>query len=423
MKLIFSLLVLLFVLPLSAQTDLFSFETNTNSFSSSKAVTAVTPIKINPIIKSLSPGEDILVALPNGFKTTIKLSSVKKTSNKDILLSGESSDGTNLVLTVGKNAIYGSIYSNIQKFSIGHLEQGNQILINQSIAELTEIDLSNDFLTPPNWKPRDNLNLDNSTLEESADSFNSKIRVLFVYSKEYGQAVANPTTRFNQMIAFTNSAYNRSGININLELAGAVQINFNNSATLGTLLSKSTSGTDYFSGLHQLRDQTYADLVAVISYKSGYGTSGLAWVNGDLADYGYSAMKYPAVGSDGVFSHEIGHNLGSGHERTSANPSQGSPCTGGYTGYSCGHGVSGGWGTIMSYLNWNQVNYVFSNPTKSCAGSPCGIAQGQANAADNKTSFNITRTLVANFRPNPPPTSTNTNIVIPPIINLLLDEN
>lgn len=421
MKLILSLITLLWIMPLQAQTNLFNYKPETNAYGTSTS-SAITPIQINPTIKSLSQGDNILIALPNGFKTKIKITSINKVNNNDVTLAGESADGTNLVLTVGKNASYGSISNKILKYAIGHSTEKTQILIDQNVSELANINLSKDYLVPPNWKPLSNVSSDVSTPNISTGSFNSKIRVLFVYSNEYGQAVANPTTRFNQMIAFTNSAYNRSGIDINLELAGAYQINFNNAATLGTLLSKSTSGTDYFSGLHQLRNQTYADLVAVISYKSGFGTSGLAWVNGNSATYGYSAMKYPVVGSDGVFAHEIGHNLGSGHERTSSNPSQGSPCEGGYTGYSCGHGVSGGWGTIMSYLNWNQVNYVFSNPSKSCSGSPCGIPQGQSNSADNRTSFNITRSLVANFRPNPP-TSTNTNIVIPPILNLLLDEN
>ena len=52
----------------------------------------------------------------------------------------------------------------------------------------------------------------------------------------------------------------------------------------------------------------------------------------------------------------------------------------------------------MSYLNRAAWNFVFSNPALNCNGEPCGIAQGQANAADNRTSFNITGPLVEAFR-------------------------
>ena len=52
----------------------------------------------------------------------------------------------------------------------------------------------------------------------------------------------------------------------------------------------------------------------------------------------------------------------------------------------------------MSYLNDAAWNSVFSNPNLDCNGEPCGVAKGQNNAADNKTSFNITGPLVEAFK-------------------------
>jgi hypothetical protein len=201
------------------------------------------------------------------------------------------------------------------------------------------------------------------------------------------------------MIAFTNDAYVRSGINIELKLAHARQVNFNNAENPGTLLSQSRQGTGSFSNVHAIRDQYYADMVAVLPFKSSGGISGIAYVNGNNQAVAYSVSQFAVWGSDSLFAHEIGHNLGSGHERISANSSQPSPCTGGYTGYACGHGNgSGKQGTIMSYLNDRAWGFVFSNPQLDCNGEPCGIANGQTNAADNKTSFNITGPLIEVFR-------------------------
>ena len=52
----------------------------------------------------------------------------------------------------------------------------------------------------------------------------------------------------------------------------------------------------------------------------------------------------------------------------------------------------------MSYLDDAAWNWVFSNPALNCNGEPCGIARGQTNSADNKSSFNITGPLIQAFR-------------------------
>ena len=107
---------------------------------------------------------------------------------------------------------------------------------------------------------------------------------------------------------------------------------------------------------------------------------------------------------DIVFAHEIGHNLGSNHQRAELllpENSGISPCTGGFTGFSCGHSLNENgstlWSTIMaSGRNINRMN-IFSNLTLDCEGAPCGVASGEL-AADNLTSFNFTRIATSQYR-------------------------
>nr|MBX2849744.1 hypothetical protein [Acidiferrobacterales bacterium] len=159
------------------------------------------------------------------------------------------------------------------------------------------------------------------------------------------------------------------------------------------------------------------------------------WVNGAIADFAFSATRLCANCCDSVFTHEIGHNLGSGHEYSSVNPNPPFPfdeCDTRITvtEYACGYGNnSSGWGTIMSnFSNKAAIGYLFSNTDNSCQGSACGIAAGNFEAADNRTSFNLSRLVVAEFRDEvitqPPNNPGNTDYGWLPgvLFNLIEDE-
>lgn len=104
---------------------------------------------------------------------------------------------------------------------------------------------------------------------------------------------------------------------------------------------------------------------------------GLSWLNGFNgqamnAAYGFSVIGdgNDAGGSlyycpDSSLAHELGHAMGSDHDRAH------SVAQGAYP-YAYGHGVEGVFGTIMSYINPRVGK--FSNPNINCLGNqPCGI--------------------------------------------------
>lgn len=360
---------------------------------------AIYPIRINRSMSALSIGDQLSLPLPDGRVLRLQIDKKWSTRNGDVQLIGHFEGEGSAVITFGKDSFFANFSIEEHNYGIGLDENRQPFLIDHKASGNT-IDLGDDMRLPeaedtPVKKSLNSL-IPSSAAMATADN-KSVMTLLAVYSPQFSDGFADPVTRINQMIAFTNEAYDRSGVYIELQLAHAQQISFDNGADTGTLLDQVTDGTGAFSVVPALRNQYFADMVAVLPFSTTGSVSGLAWVNGNLDSYAFSVSQFALWGSDAVFAHELGHNLGSGHERISANPSQSSPCSGGHTGYSCGHG-NGSAGTIMSYLDDAAWNYVFSNPTLDCNGEPCGIAQGLANAADNKTSFNITGPLIEAFR-------------------------
>jgi hypothetical protein len=360
--------------------------------------TVAYPIRINRGMSAVNVGDLIDLPLPGGDLLQIKADKKWAAPNGDIQVTGQFKGNGSAVITFGKDSVFANFSSEEYRYGIS-LDQNRQASLIDHKASANSIDLGDDMRIEEKTLQRENIsNLppQENTTQASADN-KSIVTLLAIYSPQFANGFTNPITRINQMIAFTNQAYDRSGIFIELQLVHAQEISFDNGANTGTLLDRVSDGTHSFTGTHALRDEHFADLVAVLPYVSQGGIGGIAWVSGNQAQNAYSVSQFAFYGSDSLFAHELGHNLGSNHERRSANPSQSRPCTGGFTGYSCGHG-NGAQGTIMSYLDDSAWGYVFSNPDLDCNGEPCGIAQGQANAADNRASFNLTGPLVQAFR-------------------------
>ncbi len=395
-------------------------------------------IDVSARMMQLEAGEKISFSLANGDVLNFSVSAVKDAYQGSKVINALSDDGVSLLLTIDDKASFGSIRGNGLNYSISHTRDSGQILIDQNSDSFPIIDLRNDAMIPPGMsasKPGylQMGNIKALNQEPAAKESANTVTILVLYSNEFANGFASPSARINQMIEFTNQSFTRSNINIHLRLAHAQAINFNNGTGISTLLRQITNGEGSFSDVEAIRNRYGADMVALLPFRSGSGSSGVAWINGGSPRFAYSVTQMSPNCCDSVFAHELGHNFGSGHERLSANPNQPDPCEFNFTGYSCGHGNSANrWGTVMSYLNSGRVNNVFSNPNLTCLGEPCGIPEGQTNAADNMRSFNITGPLVAAFRadttpapqppsqpPDPQPTGTSTMI---PMIDLLLDD-
>ena len=97
--------------------------------------------------------------------------------------------------------------------------------------------------------------------------------------------------------------------------------------------------------------------------------------------------------TDTTTAHEIGHLLGSTHERRIAEDDEVQAYP-----FSFGHYREGVFHTIMSY-GTEPESAVFSNPKlSSCSGQACGVAAGNPESADNARGFTQTRFMLAGYQ-------------------------
>jgi len=259
--------------------------------------------------------------------------------------------------------------------------------------------------------------LKESTLQAQAAA--STVDVMLLYTAgmaaRYGSGLQ---ARLDSLIALANQAYVDSQVSLTLRLIHAAQVDYSettsNNAALDDLTDNSGAA---LASVNAWRDQYGADLVALLRpYNAAIHIScGMAWVNG-FNGRNLSAEDAYAVVSDGSdaggsnffcddysLTHELGHSMGSQHDRANATYQGVFP-------YSYGYGFEGSFGTIMSYINPPVGK--FSNPEITCLGSQaCGVAD----YADNARSLNNTRATVASFKAaqiQPPPASS------PKLVNL-----
>ena len=355
--------------------------------------------------KNLVVGDRLQIPLPNGSVAQVTITARQRAGAGNLNLLGEFGEQGSLVLTIGKTAVYGNISNANMRYAISQIDASTLRLIDTHKAG--EFDLDNDFRLPVKTKiPGQSSDIKTQPSMEQLKQLAETtagvtiIDFLAVYSPEFRAVFPSPTTKIEQLLSFTNDALTRSGVLIQLRLVAARELDFNNAASLDTNLNAATNGTGAFTSLPAIRDSVGADMVGVLHGNPGFSASGIAWVNGDSPDFAFSATRLSPGCCDSVFAHEIGHNLGSGHEHAAVNPGAGNPCTGFFLPYACGHGAADrSWGTVMSRLNDEAIGFRFSNLDFDCLGDRCGVPEGQSNPADNRRAFNMSRLLIRDFRP------------------------
>lgn len=222
-----------------------------------------------------------------------------------------------------------------------------------------------------------------------AGTVDTTINLLMTYSASYVTMWGNETaarTRLSNLVEVANSAYGNSGTGIKFRIVGWRQVAVAD-ATPQTHLGNLRLDAGAFKGTAAQKTLNGAAMTVFYSpfnaVTSTTGTCGLAYVPAAYAA-GLAAYKAQAPSlmfaalNDGqtsngwyceslTLAHELGHNLGNAHDRANSSFP-------GVFSYSYGRGVSGVFGTVMSYISPRVA--LFSSPQLSCTASktPCGTA-------------------------------------------------
>ena len=218
-------------------------------------------------------------------------------------------------------------------------------------------------------------------------------------------------------ISLANTAFTNSQINTQFRLVHTAEIAYPESGNYNTDLSRLRGTTDGFlDDAHALRNTHKADLVTLIEDNIG-DACGVAYVmdsvNANFAGWAFSVVEDDCI-SGYTLAHELGHNMGSMHDRVEGG-------TGAYP-YSFGHKEAGKFRTIMAYPcapSCPRINH-FSNPNVSYQGNwVTGVDHNTspATSADNARAFTNALNTVANFRNSgdttAPPAPANFRIISP----------
>lgn len=265
-----------------------------------------------------------------------------------------------------------------------------------------------------------------TAVNDSTDD-GSVIDVLVVYTPNARNAAGGTNAiqaLINLAVAETNTGYDNSDVNFDMRLVHTQEVAYTEhlGAPAGdefsNALTEITSKTDgVIDQVHALRDTYAADTVAIIIDGSAY--CGIAWLmrNESLTfeSAAFSVTDWSCATGYYSFGHEIGHNMGSAHDRANAD--------GGAYPYSYGYqDPTGSFRTIMAYYNGcsnscPRVNH-WSNNSVNYNGKPTGVNSNDPSSAANFLSLNNTADTVANFRQaasvaTPTPTHTPTNTPTP----------
>jgi peptidyl-Asp metalloendopeptidase len=241
-----------------------------------------------------------------------------------------------------------------------------------------------------------------STLDPAAmvvcDDNGTMLDVLIVYTPA-ARIAAGGT---NDIVALaqasidaSNTAYAASNILTRLRLVSTQEISYTETGSNSTDLNRLRIPDDNFmDDVHQMRDSSNADIVAMLHDGPGCGIGYLmTTLSSQFESFAFSITRYTCAVGNLTMAHEIGHNQGSAHDRDNAGSSLYS--------YSFGHRWfstnNNQYRSVMAYSPGSRVPR-FSNPDVLYIGTPTGIATNLSNSAANAFSINNVSLVMSRFR-------------------------
>ncbi|MEE4244714.1 MAG: pre-peptidase C-terminal domain-containing protein [Kangiellaceae bacterium] len=223
-----------------------------------------------------------------------------------------------------------------------------------------------------------------------------EIDILVAYTAAANNAVADINGLIQLAVAETNTGYQNSNVDINMNLVHTYQVSYSERGFSTDLAYFRTPNDGVMDEVHGKRDQFAADVAMLMTNASEY--CGLASGIGSTSSTAFAAVYHGCATGYYSFGHEVGHLQAARHDPAN------DPTT---TPYAFAHGYQyspGGWRTIMAYNcsgGCTRINW-WSNPNVTYGGVPMGTSS----QSDNARALNLTAASMAAFKggSTPPPT-------------------
>jgi hypothetical protein len=347
------------------------------------------------------------------LQLTVHRKTLGRPGTDKIVWVGDGENGAQAVLTMVRGVLTGTVFADHRTFEIT-IEPDGQY----SVAELDPgafptddpqlDDLHFEVLEAPDAYIGDQLV---STADAAVTGTPVTIDVMVVWTPAAeaasGGRAAMESLALNS-VANANLVYRNSGVNAQLNLVHATQVDWVETPTSITtdLTAIRSVGDGKLEEVHALRTQYGADVVSL--FGEGYRNSGACGVGGlmstvstSFASYAFNVVDRTCAVGNLSFVHEVGHNQGLQHDPANATTAPS------YT-YAYGYqDPSGLFRTVMAYGGAVRIAYM-SSPTNFYNGIVTGAA-GQ----DNVRALNANVATVGAFKTTgssggstPPPTPT-----------------
>jgi hypothetical protein len=342
-------------------------------------------------------GAEIALPLPGGLSEVAVVTHSAMDENGFQQVSGVSRmDGIAYptVLTISKDAVFGTVLTTQGEYQIVTRAGKTQIL-DPKVAGW-QAPRGEDHIEAPDLGSGEPLTAAATVMPATvtstfvplkAGTVDTTLNLLMTYSPSYVTLWGNETaarTRLSNLVEVANSAYVNSGTGVKFRIVGWRQVAVADT-TPQTNLGNLRLDLGGFKGTAAQKTLNGAAMTVFFSpfnaTTSTTGTCGLAYVPAayaaGLANYKAQApsLMFAAL-NDGQTSngwyceslslaHELGHNLGNAHDKANSSFP-------GVFSYSYGKGVSGVFGTVMSYISPRVA--LFASPQLVCSASkaPCG---------------------------------------------------
>jgi hypothetical protein len=356
------------------------------------------------------PAAPVRIELFTGYTVDLRRTSISEAFGGGFIWTGQSARGgtetANLVIR--KGLVTGTVDFGKHTYRIDPLGVGKAHRISELDTSAFPEDIEMPVKVPPGEKRS----------EADQTEAITEITILMPYTARAVTSLGpggDIVAQANLGVSRSNTAYQRSNVEITLRLVGTPLVNgYDEQATgktynsiLEELTNNTTTGP--FQPVHAARDALGADLVALLIDRPEF--CGLAWKpdnpSAQSANLGMSVNTVANCIAVDVIAHEAGHNMGLDHDRFVVNPAPPN------TDYNLGFvSLPGQFRDIMSYndqcaqanVQCQQINN-FANPNVQFNGFATGIPAGQNGAADGARRLNETKAGVASYRATPPGTT------------------